>query len=368
MKTAMDMLYLTICAVNEEVPSLERIEQMQLQELFRMCQKHTLTACVAYALESAGIKNHAFTEAKEKSIRKNILFDAERKKILQRLEQEKIWHLPLKGSVLKDWYPKMGMRQMSDNDILCDAAYRTKIRDLMLEMGFTCEHFGVNNDDAYFKAPVYNFEMHHELFTSASIKKFHEYYQNIKSKLIKDETDYGYHFRTEDFYIYMTAHEYKHFSEGGIGIRALADCYVVMKKFYGSMDWNYLEKEFQTLNLVEYEQKRRLLSEKIFHHEQLSEEEQKMLQYYLCSGAYGTLENEVINHMNRIENDSKMQYVFHRLFPSMEEIETYWNFFYRHKWLIPVLWFYRPIHGLFFKHDRICSELKYLITNKKSST
>ena len=53
-------------------------------------------------------------------MRKALLFDAERKGILDFMEQRGIWYLPLKGVVLKDYYPAVGMRQMSDNDILYD--------------------------------------------------------------------------------------------------------------------------------------------------------------------------------------------------------------------------------------------------------
>ena len=115
-KNAADMIYLTTCAINNEKPKQERIEKLNLPELFEVCQKHILTACVAYALESAGIKDSAFSQAKEKAIRKNILLDTERRTILRRLEEEKIWYMPLKGALLHNWYPKLGMRQMSDND------------------------------------------------------------------------------------------------------------------------------------------------------------------------------------------------------------------------------------------------------------
>ena len=67
-KNAADMIYLTTCAINNEKPKQERIEKLNLPELFEVCQKHILTACVAYALESAGIKDSAFSQAKEKAI------------------------------------------------------------------------------------------------------------------------------------------------------------------------------------------------------------------------------------------------------------------------------------------------------------
>jgi len=361
LRNASDMLYLTICAINEEIPDVQRVKQMDLTHLFKISEKHTLTACVAYALESADIHEHTFTQAKEKAIRKNILLDAERKKILQCLEQEKIWYLPLKGAILKDWYPKIGMRQMSDNDILFDASFRSKVKDLMLSRGFTCVHFGDSNDDAYFKPPIHNFEMHNALFTIAHGKELCDYYQDIKSKLIQDTgTSYGYHFKNEDFYIYLTAHEYKHFCKGGTGIRSLTDAYIFMKKFEDSLDWDYLKPELQKLNLTEYEQKRRTLAKKLFLHETLTQEEEMMLNYYKSSGAYGTLEHAVTNNLIKNGKGSKVKYLFWRVFPPMNQVKSYWNFFYRHKWLLPVLWIYRPIHGLLCNRSKLRSEFNYL--------
>ena len=135
-KNAADMIYLTACAINGKKPKQARIDALDLPKLFEVCQKHILTACVAYALESAGVKDYEFTQAKEKAIRKNILLDAERAKILKRLEEEKIWYMSLKGSILKDWYPKLGMRQMSDNDILFDSSRRIDVKRIMDEFGF----------------------------------------------------------------------------------------------------------------------------------------------------------------------------------------------------------------------------------------
>ncbi len=136
------MIYLTACAINDRMPRQERVERLELPNLFEVSQKHILTACVAYALESAGVKDNDFTQAKEKAIRKNILLDAERGNILRKLEAEKIWYMPLKGSILKDWYPKLGMRQMSDNDILCYSKKMAEVRDIFLDEGYECEHFG----------------------------------------------------------------------------------------------------------------------------------------------------------------------------------------------------------------------------------
>ena len=361
-KNAYDMIYLTTCALKGETPDKARVEEMDLSALYEVCQMHILTACVAYALEKAGVQDHEFTQAKEKAIRKNILMDADRAKILKRLEAEKIWYMPLKGALLKDWYPKLGMRQMSDNDILCDGTKRERIRDIMLELGFTCEHFGKGNDDAYFRQPVCRFEMHNELFHAGQIGNLHKYYDDVKTRLIKDEdSEYGYHFRMEDFYLYITAHEYKHFAGSGTGVRTLVDTYVFLHKFGDSLDQEYLSSELSKLGIADYEKKNRELAMKVFTQEQLTDEEKKLLDYYILSGIYGTVEFNIENSMERNGQGSKLRFVLHRLFPPMERIKVFWPFFYKHKWLIPVLWIYRPFRGLIRNRKRVKAQVDALM-------
>ncbi|MBR1822806.1 MAG: nucleotidyltransferase family protein [Ruminococcus sp.] len=363
-RNAKDMIYLTACVINNKVPDKERTAKMNIPQLFEVCQEHTMTACTAYALESAGIRDHEFTQAKEKAIRKNILLDAERKKILARLEKEKIWYMPLKGALLKDYYPKMGMRQMSDNDILCDGNFRKDIRKIMEEMGFTCVQYMDGKDDAYFKQPVYNFEMHSELVSRNAPHEMYDHYKNIKSKLIKDEgNDYGYHFSTEDFYVYLTAHEYQHFSHGGTGVRSLLDIYVMMQKFGKTLDRDYVDTELERLGLAKFERQGRELAAKLFGGGKLTENEQRELDCYIFSGTYGTFENDLDQKIENIGNGSKKRYVLRRIFPPMDHYKRWYPWAYKYKFLLPIAWLIRPIKGTAKHRKKLLSELRLL--NKK---
>lgn len=361
-KNAADMIYLIACVVNGKTPKAQRVENMNIDQLFEVCQKHILTACVAYALESVGIKNHEFNQAKEKAIRKNILLDAERSRILRRLESENIWYMPLKGALLKDWYPKLGMRQMSDNDILIDGAGREKTKSIMKELGFKLKASRYNVDE-FCKEPVYNFEMHESFFPDQNddrINRFSKYYKDISPRLIKDKNnEYGYHFSIEDFYLYMIAHEYKHFSGGGTGVRSLLDIYVFMQKFDSSLDWSYLNEELRILGIEDFERESRELSMKIFRLKKLTADDKRLLNYYVMSGTYGTIQNSVNNKLNR--KGSKFLYILDRVFPSMSFIKTGYPFFYRHKFLIPILIIIRPVRGLIINRKRIINELKVIV-------
>lgn len=374
-----DVLYLAACGVNGITPSqkcvesyIENEEMMRL--LFRFCRSHFIEALVGMTLQKAEVLiPKEWSQLVSKAVRKVILFDVERTKICSYMEKRGIWHLTLKGIILKDFYPVVGMRQMSDNDILIDENYAQEMKDYMQSQGYKVESFGFGNHDVYEKEPVYAFEFHRSLFNTLYSVVWDEYYRKIKDKLILDEgVSYGYHMRDEDFYIYIICHAYKHYKGGGTGIRSLIDFYVYLQKKESVLDFEYIEKECEKLKIADFEKANRILCKKVFAQDickstndksdslsydmdgfwkSLTQTEQEMLMYYLSSGVYGTFENIVDNKMKKYKKSdgkiSKGRYVFRRIFPDMDTYRLYFPFFYKHKWLLPVGWFYRIIRMLF---------------------
>lgn len=368
-QTLYDMLYLVICGINEIKPQRKMIENIDKEKLYKACRLHFLEALAGTAMKNAGIPlTKEWNEAIAKAARKNILFDAERAKIISFMENEGIWHMPLKGVLLKELYPGVGMRQMSDNDILFDSRYSDKVKRFMLEQGYKASCVGKGNHDVYKKQPVYNFELHRALYGISHDNRFMKYYEDVKSRLIADEgTEYGFHFTDEDFYIYMIVHEYKHYSSSGTGLRSLLDVYVYLMAKEEKMDFSYILRECEALGIAEFEKRGRLLCKKVFSKNfaesmtkngvsELSEEEKKMLDFYLTSGVYGTIDQLADNRLAEFQKEtgssSKLRYMWHRVFPDAEKIKGAYPFFGRHRWLMPMLWIYRPVHGIFNKNRR----------------
>lgn len=357
------MLYLSACALNGTKPNAERVASMDLEKLYSMCRFHSLTSIVASALETVLPNIPAkWTEAKVKALRKTILLTAERQNLCKFMEDNHIWYMPLKGVFLQELYPELGMRQMADNDILFDAEYQKQICDFMVENGYAVKSYGKGNHDVYTKPPVYNFEMHTSLFNQYGRVQFHDYYKDVREKLVQDsDGSFGYHFTDEDFYIYITAHEYKHYSGGGTGLRSLMDSFVYNRAKGGAMDHEYIEAEFEKLGIADFARESLELSQKIFTDPDctsLSEEERTMLEYVLFSGTYGTTENKVSKQLEKYEGRFvKVRYIFRRIFPDISVYKISYPFFYRHKWLLPVGWAYRLLRGLFCKRKMIRTEL-----------
>lgn len=359
-RNANAMIYLVSCALNQRTPKAELVSKIDLEQLFEVCQKHILTACAAYALESAGVHNQDFTQAKEKAIRKNILLDVERGKILNRLEQAEIWYLPLKGAILKDWYPKLGMRQMSDNDILYDMSRREDVLAIMQDLDFKLA-VSLEAVDEFVKEPVYNFEMHGELFMEYQVGGLADYYRGIKNRMQKDDSSrFGYRFSLEEFYLFMLAHEYKHFTISGTGVRSLSDTYVFIKKFGSQLDWAYIRGELKKMGITEFEKNNRELAMKVFDRKKLTDEEKKLLDYYIFSGTYGNQQNSVENALNR-QGNSKMIYVLDRIFPSYEYMRSAVPWVRDRKHLLPAAWGYRILRGCVLGFGGIVKEIRLLV-------
>lgn len=283
-------------------------------------------------------------------------------------------HMPLKGSILKDWYPKFGMREMADNDILFDATRRQQVRDIFVNRGYSIESYNKSsNHDAYEKQPIYNFEMHVALFHE-DCSTLQKKYENVVDRLVQDEKlPFRYHFTPEDFYVFVVAHAYKHYSHGGTGIRTLADFYVMNRKLGKTLDWEYVESELRSLGILDYERDSRKLSQKLFGNTktvlrpELTEEENQMFAYYLGATTYGNLFNQTLHRMQEFQPDgeplttkTKGKYIISRMFPNMEWCKCYAPVVYKFPVLLPFYWVWRLIYKGITKRKKVTQEIKAL--------
>ncbi len=361
------VIYLASCAVNGTKAEQNKLSGINFEEIFSFALYHVMSAVVAMALESAGIKNDFVKNAISFSVRKNTFFESANNSVLRKLEEAGIWYMPLKGAVLKNYYPRFGMREMSDHDILFDATRAEDVKRIMEKLGFTTKYFDTGNHDIYYKEPLCNFEMHRELFGSTHEGKFYEYYLDVKNRLKKDDVNnYGYHFSPEDFYVYITSHEYKHYSAGGTGLRSLLDVYVFLKKFNERLDFDYIFNEVEKLEISDFEKKNRELALNLFSSHELTDEDQEMLKYIIYSGAYGNLENSIRNGLKKYGGGTrgKLKYLLAKIFPEREKIKMTYPFLSKYKALYPVLVIYRLMKALLKKRREVLREILILLKVK----
>ena len=184
------------------------------------------------------------------------------------LDEAHIRHAPLKGIILNRLYPVYGMREFADNDILVDDGRQTDLRRIMADLGYQPTSFSQEVDLSFHKEPFFNFELHHRLFADKKrLTALNDYYSDVHAKLIPaGGSAYAYRFSDEDFYIYICAHAYKHYTGSGIGVRQLIDIYLCRQNY--PTDTAYVAHELQALGILSFVRQLESLADKLFSQEQ----------------------------------------------------------------------------------------------------
>ena len=369
-----DLIYLMNCALHGTTPTREWVEEMNLPAVHTMAERHSVQAMLYYPLERyvAAYGREAlpcsddllrlWKEEKGQSVRRSILFDEERQKVYAYMDEAGIWYLPLKGIILQDYYPKRGMRQMADNDILFDPAYRKDIRRFFKKNGYKVTLYGRVIHDTYRKEPFYNFEMHVDLAVESQKRKYPKY-RNIRRLLMRQSKErMECRFTDKDFYIHLMMHAYHHWESGGFGLRTLADVAVFTKLKGAALDWEYIHRDLEQLELSDFELEIHQLAHVLFGQEEfsprsLTAEEAERLDFYIGSGTYGTKEN----HMKKMGVESDRRgYVRQRLFPPMGYYEDNFPVLYKHRYLIPFFLLFRAVRMLFTGFGRFKNEMRIM--------
>lgn len=364
-KNQEDVLYLISCALNDVKPDIKDID---INEISEIAYNHSISSLICFSLEKAGIKDKNLIDLKNKAIRKLILLDKEREVVFKRLDEKGIWHMSLKGAILKDLYPIYGTRQMADNDILFDEKYRDEVRDVFLSLGYSVESFNEGIHDVYHKNPIYNFEMHVSLFNK-SLPVFYNYYNELESKYLYKDNTYERYMTKEDTYIYILAHGYKHYSNSGTGIRTLIDLYVYNKSY--DLNRNYIEEECKKLGIDDFEKKARNIGNKLFDRtrSELNKEEEELVDYFFSSCTYGTNSIRIENEINKLKLEGhkhpRVYYVFRRAFPSFSWFRQYYEFLDKYPIFIPFFSLYRFIKGLVTRANTWTNEIRIVKKKQK---
>ena len=376
------IIYLISCVLSGRVAESELILD-DVGAILSFAKRHSLDAIVTSALSKIGLAPEEAVARRNIAIRKIMLLDAERGEILRALDEKQIKYMVLKGVIIKELYPSIGDRQMADNDILFDGRYRKDVRDIMLSRGYSIDSYDMgDNHDVYLKEPVYNFEMHTHLFNSYHHSVFYNYFESAFDRAIANGA--AHYMTDEDYYVYIKAHEYKHYSAGGTGIRSLVDTFVYLNAKKGLLNEGYIEAELKKLGISDYENETRKLAQKIFsfdfatanmrsyksgaYSDALERDERAMLDNFFIAGSYGTTEQSVekqLDEMDKNGGGAKIKYIFSRIFPPMEYYKANYPRVYRYKILIPFFIIGRVFAIIFLRPRSTAKKLKTIFKHNK---
>ena len=315
---------------------LEIVSEETLPVLYKMAKLHDVAHLLMDGLKERGLLIGE-TAAKLEKQRMVAHFRYEQSKyelsaLSEALEQAKIPFIPLKGSILRDYYPEPWMRTSCDIDVLvkredCDRAAEVLSEQLQYRKEVETSH-----DLSLFTPSGVHIELHYDL----NEEKF-RVFDTLTSiwSLVKPEREGGYlHVMPDEvFYFYHIAHMAKHFDEGGCGIRSFLDLWILdhLVEHDEAKRDAILIKE----GMYAFAKGSRHLSEVWFSGTEGNDLTDRMQSYILSGGVYGTVSNRVA--LRQTKEGGRIRYALRRIFLPYSIMKVYYPILQKHKWLTP-LW------------------------------
>jgi hypothetical protein len=336
---------------------------LNLNRLYKLSAWHSVANMAYYGLIKvrpllSSNDIHPFLDARNKALVKEARQELEVEMILAALEQSGIKYMPLKGYILKRFYPQPDMRLMADIDILIEADQLKKAHDIMISLGYSAEHIG-GNHDVYYKKPVMNVELHRALIPEG-VSDLYSYFGNGWNRVkLKTGYCYRYEMSPEDFYIYLLGHMAKHFRGSGIGIRSIMDIWVYKQHYRNQLDWQYINSELTKAGLDGFAASMQSLSEYWFNGKAGNDSDKNLAAFTRTNGTYGTKRNFTINKLITSKktrdsyNKAKTKYILWILFPNLEHMTILFPFLRKMPAALPFCWIFRGIRTLVFRRSNI---------------
>ncbi len=309
-RAMMGLIAYEVCGKNIDKSQYALTEE-EFAKLYRLAKFHDLAHLVGDAL----IKNNLIGDGEVKAkFQKQIMLavyryekiNYELGRLRKALNEEKIPFIPLKGSVLRRYYPEPWMRTSCDIDILVHEETVDQTAQTIVEkLGYTYEEKQYHDISLLSDGGVH-FELHH------SIK---ENIANIDALLSEcwdyaaPSDDYEYRFTNEFFLFYQIAHASYHFLHGGCGVRPILDLYLLRRKL--PFDGTVLDEMLEKSGIKKFFDAAEALSEVWFGEGEHTDVTRRMEDYLLRGGVYGSTQCSMA--VGQQKEKGRLGYVVNRI-------------------------------------------------------
>ena len=354
-------LYVLRCAIKGETPNKPEGE-LDWGEFIALSKKQEAYSIVASVLPSDYLPEDiasTLNNYNKSELVRLIAMKSELALLEADLQQSGVNFMLLKGSRIKEFYPKESMRQMSDIDILYDESKRDSLLKIMKSHGYTLYSWSENSDD-FSKKPYYTFEFHRELFFDdyGFVPDFSFVWDNAS---VDEENSCKHIMSDSDLYIHSVAHMYKHFVLGGFGVRFLVDTYLLLQN--AKLDSDYINQKLSAMKLVDFEKTVRELSVDIFEENELDEGQLEFISKTLSFGLYGDMSVCIKLQYEQFKeshagSSSMARYTLSRLFPPSEYMHRTYRVLDKAPYLLPYFYVQRLITKTFTDGAKAAHEIK----------
>lgn len=340
-------------AVRGEALTAQQSERCCAEEwdaLLKTAHKHDLIHLVAL-----GLKRNRLLSQENAGIEKYIFRAAYRYEKINRefemlsgvLEDLHIPFLPLKGTVIRKYYPQPWMRTSCDIDILVHEEDTEKVVSALVnDHGYT-HHSKNSHDFSLYSPSKVHLELHYKLVEDELAGAVAKVLQGVwDTASVREGCRFWHEMPEEMFYFYHIAHMAKHFANGGCGIRPFIDLWILDNMEGVSQEKrNALLTQGQLLTFAAAAQK---LSRIWFENEEYDLISREMEDYILRGGVYGSGGNRVI--LQQQKKGGRLRYALSRIFLPYDVIKYHYPILQKHRWLLPLIQLYRWCKLIFRGH------------------
>ncbi len=261
-----------------------------------------------------------------------------------------IIYIPLKGAVLRPYYPYESMRTSCDIDILIHEEDLELAINSLENKGYRCGNRNYHDVSLYAPNKIH-LELHFNIL---------ENMDNLDA-VLKDAWEYAapkngsqYAFSKDFFAFHIFAHMAYHFVSGGCGIRSLLDSWVLEHKM--DISYSCAKKLLQKANIYPFASEMSILAERCFTHNDRDSFSDSVLKYIFQGGVYGSVENHIA--VKKSKTKSSAAYAVKRLFLPYKSMAISYPVLKKAPFLLPFCWADRWIKALFGgKSKQIVSEM-----------
>ena len=310
-----------------------------LPQLYAISKGHDVAHIVAQGLTELGVLgedpiSQKFQKQQMLAVYRYQRLNYELQQACAALEDAKIPFIPLKGSVIRKYYPEPWMRTSCDIDVLVHEEDLEKA-SLVLEETLSYQNKGKGaHDVSLFSPSGIHLELHFDTVEDD--------YANHASRVLADMWSHAAPqsgceahcvLTDEMFYFYHIAHMAKHFEDGGCGVRPFLDLWIL--EHCVEHDKATRDALLDSGDFLTFANACRRLSAVWFDGAGADETMKQTEAYILHGGVYGTVDNRVA--VQQKKSGGKLRYALSRIILPYDTLKIHYAILEKHKWLTPFM-------------------------------
>ena len=278
-------------------------------------------------------------------------------RILDTLSQYNLDCIALKGWALRRLYPKEQMRHMADLDILVYPYQFDKIKEAMISLGYTSTGQSSWKHDNFIKGYI-TVEMHKRLTDDSDV--IQDWERDLWKRVINTDQPHVYRMSPEDFYIFHFIHLHKDFLNGSLGLRRIADTWLLRNEC--NINKVFVNKKLEQFGMSRFYQRMIALSDATFGAKEINADDEILLRHAFTHGIYGTDISYKTGRIARMSSHSfllgKIRSVLAAIFLPYHRMKAQFPILQKKPFLLPLYWIKR-IWSLSHRGIKIKERLNY---------